>query len=129
MRKLFKFMMVLAIAISLPLEGFAAVLPACALMTQSNTKMSMPMQSQQVAAQSDSSQSKSQNCHCDCKQIIGQTCGQSVGCASCVNAVFAMFYHVPAIQLTANIFLSGPALHGPPLITSSHFRPPIIISA
>lgn len=130
MRKFIKFIVVLAIAISLPLEGFAAVLPACALMSQSNTKMSTPtqqMQVQQVTAQSD--MNKSQNCNCDCKQMAGKFCGQSVSCAGCITAIAAVFYHVSARLLTANIYLSGPQMHGPPLITSSHFRPPIIASA
>ena len=130
MRKIIKFFMVLAIAISLPLEGFAAVLPACALLSQSDTKMSMPMQqmqAQEVTAQSE--MSKSYNCNCDCKQIAGKFCGQSVSCAGCITAIAAVFYHVSATLLTANIYLSGPQMHGPPLITSSHFRPPIIASA
>ena len=130
MRKIIKFIMVLAIAISLPLEGFAAVLPACALMSQSDTKMSMPMQqmqAQQITALTDIS--KSQNCNCDYKQMAGKLCGQSVSCAGCVTAITAVFYHVSATLLTANIYISGPQMHGPPLITSSHFRPPIIASA
>lgn len=132
MCKFIKFIVVLAIAISLPLEGFAAVLPACALMSQSDTKMSMltqQMQVQKITAQTDISKSQSQNCNCDCKQMAGKVCEQSVSCASCVNAVAAVFYHVSARLLTANIYLSGPQMHGPPLITSSHFRPPIIASA
>ena len=77
MRKLIKLIVVLVIAISLPLEGFAAVLPACTLMSHSDAKMSAPMkqmQAQQVTAQSD--MSKSQNCNCDCKQMAGKVCGQ-----------------------------------------------------
>ena len=130
MRKIIKFIVVLAITISLPLEGFAAVLPACALMSQSDNKMNTPMQQmqvQQTTAQTD--MSKSQNCNCDCKQLAGKVCGQSVSCAGCVTAITAVFYHVSATLLTANIYISGPQMHGPPLITSSHFRPPIIASA
>lgn len=121
--------MVLAIAISLPLEGFAAVLPVCALISHSDTKMNTPMQqmqAQQVTAQSD--MSKSQNCNCDCQQMAGKTCGQSVSCAGCITAITAVLYHVSATLLTANIYISGPQMHGPPLIASSHFRPPIIAS-
>ena len=127
MRKFIKFMMVLAIAISLPLEGFAAVLPACALMSHSDAKMNMPtqqMQAQQMAAQPD--MSKSQHCNCDCKQMAGKVCGQSVSCAGCATAISAVFYHESATLLTANIYLSGPQMHGPPLIATSHYRPPII---
>ena len=130
MRKIIKFFMVLAIAISLPLEGFAAVLPACALMSQSGTNMSMPMQqmqAQELAAQSE--MNKSQNCNCDCKQIAGKVCVQSLNCDSCVTAITAIFYHVSVALLTANIYISGPQMHGPPLIASSHYRPPIIASA
>ena len=130
MRKFINFIVVLAIAINLPLEGFAAVLPACALMSQSDTKMNMltqQMQVQQVTAQSD--MNKSQNCNCDCKQMAGKVCGQSVSCAGCVIIVAAVFYRVSSPLLTANIYLSGPQIHGPPLISSSHFRPPIIATA
>ena len=130
MRKIIKFIMVLAFAISMPLEGFAAVLPACALMSQSDTKMNTPMQQmqvQQTTAQTD--MSKSQNCNCDCKQLAGKVCGQSVSCAGCVTAIAAVFYHVSVALLSANIYVSGPQMNGPPLIASSHFRPPIIASA
>ena len=130
MRKFIKFVMVFVIAISLPLEGFAAVLPACALMSHGNTEISMHMQQmhvQQVNAQSD--KNKSQNCNCDCSKMAGKFCGQSVCCASCVTAVFAILYHMPTTLLTANIYLSGPTILGPPLITTSHFRPPIIATA
>ena len=130
MRKLIKFIVVLVIAISLPLEGFAAVLPAYTLMSHSDTKMSTPMQQmqvQQVITQSD--MSKSQNCNCDCKQMAGKVCGQSVSCAGCVTAIAAVFYHVSVALLSANIYVSGPQMNGPPLIASSHFRPPIIASA
>ena len=130
MRKLIKFIVVLVIAISLPLEGFAAVLPACTLMSHSDAKMSTPMQqmqAQQVTAQSD--MSKSQNCNCDCKQMAGKVCGQSVSCAGCVTAVSAVFYRVSVALLSANIYVSEPQINGSPLIASSHFRPPIIASA
>ena len=130
MRKFIKFIVVLAITISLPLEGFAAVLPVCTLMSHSDAKMRTPMQqmqAQQVTAQSD--MSKSQNCNCDCKQMAGKVCGQSVSCAGCVTAIAAVFYHVSVALLSANIYVSGPQMNGPPLIASSHFRPPIIASA
>ena len=130
MRKLINFIVVLVIAISLPLEGFAAVLPACTLMSHSDAKMSTPiqqMQAQQVTAQSD--MSKSQNCNCDCKQMAGKVCGQSVSCAGCFTAVSAVFYRVSFALLSANIYVSEPQMNGQPLIASSHFRPPIIASA
>ena len=130
MCKIIKFIVVLVIAISLPLEGFAAVLPACTLMSHSDAKMRTPMQqmqAQQVTAQSD--MRKSQNCNCDCKQMAGKVCGQSVSCAGCVTAVSAVSYRVSFALLSANIYVSEPQMNGPPLIASTHFRPPIIASA
>ncbi len=132
MSRLIKFIVVLVIAITLPLEGFAAALPACALMSHSETSMNMSMQqmqAQQSEAQTEINKSPSQNCDCDCKHMTSQACAQSMGCTSCVTAVFAVSYYVPTKLLKANIYLSGFAIHGPPLVTSSHFRPPITASA
>ena len=132
MRKLIKLIVVLALAISLPLEGFAAVLPTCALMNHSNSNMMMQVQdtsTQQAPMQVDTSKSKPQNCNCDCKQMAGKVCGQSVSCAGCVTAVSAVFYRVSVALLSANIYVSEPQINGSPLIASSHFRPPIIASA
>ena len=133
MNKFIKFIVVLALAISLPLEGFAAVLPACALMNHSNSNMMMQVQdtsTQQTTMQVDTSKSKPQNCNCDYKQMAdGKACGQSVACSTCVFPPVTMFYHAFVVLATTDIFLSGPQVHGPPLITSSLFRPPIIASA
>ena len=130
MRKIIKFIMVLAIAISLPLEGFAAVLPACALMSPSDTNMNTPMQPmqvQQITAQSDTS--KSGNCNCDCKQMWSQAFSQSASCTSCVNVIASLSYRVPVAAFSTTIYTNGPQMHSPPFITSSHFRPPIIAIA
>lgn len=127
MNKFIKFMVVLALAISLPLEGFAAVLPTCALMSHSDTKMTMP--AQQAKVQADVQKFQQQDCKCDFKQMASKACGQSVNCSGCVIAVAAMFNHVSVALSTTDVYLNGPQIHGPPLFTTSIFRPPIIASA
>ena len=134
MCKLIKLIIVIEVAISLPLDGIASVLPTCNLMSTNNNYTAMvmqmkQMQDHQVVVEVSTNKTPSRNCSCKCKHMASQACSQSANCTSCVNVIAVLFYRMPVAALSTSIYANGPQMHSPPFITSSHFRPPIIASA
>lgn len=115
MSKFVKFIVLLVISFTLPLEGFTAALPTCALMSQSYSKVSMTaqhMQVENVAAQIDKSKTVSQKSDNCCKKKVGnKACVQTAACSTCVLPFISMFNHAFAVLTTADVYLSGPQKH------------------